>query len=80
MKTEKMIDVAVAANKLGVSVATVYRMLEDGRLGGKRHKGIGSMKCTWKVSEESVELLEKNSRVFSLYEEEKVSQMKLFAI
>lgn len=75
-----MIDVAQAASRLQVSVATVYRMLEDGRLGGKKHKGIGSMKCTWKVSIESVELFEKNSRVFSLYEEDKLQQMKLFAM
>jgi excisionase family DNA binding protein len=78
--TEKMIDVSQAANRLGVSIATVYRMMEDGRLGGVRMKGIGSMKCSCKVSVDSIELLEKNSRVLSLYEEEKLQQMKLFAI
>lgn len=78
--TEKMIDVSQTANRLGVSIATVYRMMEDGRLGGVRMKGIGSMKCSCKVSIDSIELLEKNSRVLSLYEEEKLQQMKLFAI
>lgn len=76
---EKMIDVSQAARRLNVSESTIYRMLEDGRLGGLCMKGRTSKKGTWKVSEESIEMLKKESRVLSINEEKKtIKQLSLF--
>jgi len=79
LEEDKMIDVHQAAKKLGVSTATVYRMLDDGRIGGTAWSGIGSRKRTIKISEASIELLKTESRLLSQYEEKKYEQLRLFA-
>ncbi len=77
---EEMVSVAIAARKLNKSVKTIYKMLEDGRLGGRCEKGIGSRYNTWQVSKISIELYKKNTRILSKYEEEKITSenIKLF--
>lgn len=62
------ITVIQTAKKLDVSKETVYNMLKDGRLGGKYTKGKGKKKGSWAVDVESVELLEKNSMIKSIYQ------------
>lgn len=77
-KVDKYIPVANAAKKLRVSEATIYRMIADGRLGGKKMAcGLGSRYSKYEISVESIELLETNSKILSVYQEKKMEQLKL---
>ncbi len=77
---EEMITVMQAVKILGNNYTEfkVYRMLRDGRLGGRYDKGIGSRKGSWLVSKKSVELYLENTRILSMYEENKYAQLALF--
>ena len=55
----KYISVAQAANRLKVSVDTIYNYCKNGMLGGQYI--FCQQKGTWKVDLESLELLEKES-------------------
>lgn len=77
-KKNEFISVEATARKLGKSVKTVYRMLEDGRLGGTKEKGEGSEYATWSVSKESIELFEEHRRIWSGYEVQQMQGLTLF--
>jgi len=79
-KREEMITVMQAVKILGRNYTEfkVYRMLKDGRLGGRYDRGIGSNKGSWLVSKESVELYLNSTRILSMYEENKYAQLSLF--
>ncbi len=78
VKKTEFISVEATARRLGKSVKTVYRMLEDGRLGGRREKGNASEYATWSVSKESVELFEEHTRLWSKYEVQEMRGLTLF--
>ena len=78
VKKNEFISVEATARRLGKSVKTVYRMLEDGRLGGRREKGDGSEYATWAVSRESIELFEEHTRIWSKFETQKMHLQTLF--
>ncbi len=78
MSKNDMISVEATARKLGKNIKTIYRMLEDGRLGGRKEKGIGSKYHTWMVSKESIELYLEETRLWSCFEMEKRVPLTLF--
>lgn len=78
MSKNDMISVEAAARKLNKSTKTIYRMLEDGRLGGRKEKGMASTYNTWMVSKESIELYLEETRLWSTFEEEKRIALTLF--
>ena len=78
VKKSEFISVEATARRLGKSVKTIYRMLEDGRLGGRHEKGPASEYATWSVSKESIELFEENTRLWSAYEIQKMEALTLF--
>lgn len=78
MSKNDFISVETTARRLGKSVKTVYRMLQDGRLGGRCEKGDGSEYATWSVSKESIELFEESTRLWSKFETQKMQLQTLF--
>lgn len=56
---KKYISIAQAANRLKVSVGTIYNYCKAGNLGYRCIPN--SKKCTWQVDLESIELLEESS-------------------
>lgn len=77
-KKSEFISVEATARRLDKSVKTIYRMLQDGRLGGRCEKGDGSEYATWSVSRESIELFEENTRLWSKFETQKMQLQTLF--
>lgn len=78
MSKNDMISVECASRKLGKNIKTIYRMLEDGRLGGRKEKGLGSKYHTWMVSKESIDLYLEETRLWSCFEMEKRVPLTLF--
>ena len=78
VKKSEFISVEAAARRLDKSVKTVYRMLQDGRLGGRCEKGEGSEYATWSVSRKSVDMFEEHTRVWSKFEVEEMQALTLF--
>lgn len=56
---KKYISIAQAANRLKVSVGTIYNYCKIGTLGYRCIPN--QIKCSWQVDLESLELLEENS-------------------
>lgn len=74
---KKYISIAQAANRLKVSVGTVYNYCKIGTLGYRCIPN--SKKSTWQVDLESLELLEKNIEVKSTLQLKRdVGQFTLF--
>lgn len=78
MNRTKYITVTQAAKKLNVGTQTIYNMLQDGRLGGRYHKGVGKAKGSWSVAVESIELFEEATEIKSIYQIKKCNQGTLF--
>lgn len=78
VKKEKFISVEAASRRLDRGINTIYRMIQDGRLGGTKEKGIGGKYNTWKVSVTSIELYEENRRMLSNYEVQAQQNLSLF--
>ncbi|BEO92009.1 hypothetical protein FNSP4_18180 [Fusobacterium nucleatum] len=74
--TKKYISVAQAANKLNVSISTIYNYCKIGTLGYRCIKN--SKKYTWQIDLESLELLEKDSSFKSSLQVKKSLQYNLF--
>lgn len=75
---KKYISIAQAANRLKVSVGTIYNYCKIGTLG---YRCIPNRtKCTWQVDLESLELLEENSTFKSSLQvkKEMAEQFSLF--
>nr|DAI75247.1 MAG TPA: Pyocin activator protein PrtN [Caudoviricetes sp.] len=74
--TKKYISVAQAANRLNVSISTIYNYCKIGTLGYRCIKN--SKKYTWQIDLESLELLEKDSSFKSSLQVKKSLQYNLF--
>lgn len=74
--TKKYISVAQAANRLNVSISTIYNYCKIGTLGYRCIKN--SKKYTWQIDLESLELLEKDSSFRSSLQVKKSLQYNLF--
>ena len=77
VKKSEFISVQAAARRLGKSVKTIYRMIQDNRLGGRVEQGDGDY-ITWSVSRKSIELFEEHTRVWSKYEVQDMHAQTLF--
>ena len=73
---KKYISVAQAANRLNVSISTIYNYCKIGTLGYRCIKN--SKKYTWQIDLESLELLEKDSSFKSSLQVKKSLQYNLF--
>lgn len=74
--TKKYISVVQAANRLNVSISTIYNYCKIGTLGYRCIKN--SKKYTWQIDLESLELLEENSIYKSTLQVKKDNQYSLF--
>ncbi|WP_336015418.1 helix-turn-helix domain-containing protein [Fusobacterium polymorphum] len=74
--TKKYISVVQAANRLNVSISTIYNYCKIGTLGYRCIKN--SKKYTWQIDLESLELLEENSTYKSTLQVKKDNQYSLF--
>ena len=75
--SKKYISVAQAANRLKVSISTVYNYCKNGNLGYRCITN--KKKNTWQINLESLELLEENIEVKSILQLKKdTEQYKLF--
>ena len=74
--SKKYISVAQAANRLRVSVGTIYNYCRIGTLGYRCIQN--QKKNTWQIDLESLELLEENSTYKSTLQAKKDNQYSLF--